>query len=203
VVIEQSAKRKRSIEKGTVLWRAQLGNNWRREKIRDRRGREVASFDYERPHSPKRMMPLQDRASEGRANPKGIPCLYFSTDRDTAMTETRPWIGSCVSVAKFVMLKDLTVVNCSAVEKDEPVWASINRAFSEPVTRNDDVADYAPTQVIAEALRAAGYDGIEYGSKLGTGKTVAIFDLAAAKPAKCHLYRVEAVSLKFSMVTEH
>jgi hypothetical protein len=38
-----------------------------------------------------------------------------------------------------------------------------------------------------------------YGSKLGTGKTVAIFDLNAAELANCHLYRVEAVNLKFDM----
>ena len=61
------------------------------------------------------MMPLPDRANEGRVNPKGIPCLYFSSDRDTAMTETRPWIGSLVSVAQFVMLRELTVVDWSFI----------------------------------------------------------------------------------------
>lgn len=133
-------------------------------------------------------------------NPKGIPCFCFSTDRDTAMAETRPWIGSCVSVAQFVMLKDLTVVDCSAdleagrriylgstepepAKREELVWGSINRAFSQPVTRTDDVAEYAPTQVLADAFRSAGYDGIVYGSILGTGRTVAIFDLAAAELA--------------------
>jgi hypothetical protein len=167
------------------------------------------------------MKPLPDRAAEGRVNPKGLPCLYLSTDRETAMTETRPWIGSLVSVAQFVMCRDLTVVDCSADlhnpdwyrfseddegvreysadDLDKYVWGEINRAFSKPVTRNDDVAEYAPTQVLAEAFRSAGYDGIVYGSKLGTGKTVAIFDLNAAELANCHLYRVEAVNLKFDM----
>jgi hypothetical protein len=79
------------------------------------------------------------------------------------------------------------------------VWAHINRAFSEPVSRTDDVAEYAPTQVLAEAFRSAGYDGIAYGSKLGKGITVAIFDLAAAELANCHLYRVEGVNFTFSM----
>jgi len=78
------------------------------------------------------------------------------------------------------------------------VWQDINTAFSQPVTRNDDVAEYAPTQILAEAFRIAGYDGIVYGSKHGSGKTVAIFDLAAAERANCHLYTVEGVSLKFS-----
>lgn len=215
VVIETSAKRKGTIEKDTVLWRAQLGNDWRTEIIRDDDQREIDSFDVEHPFSPERMTPLRDRAYEGRVNPKGIPCLYFSSDRDTAMTETRPWIGSCVSVAQFVMLRDLTVVDCSSdsargwlvhlngepepTKREQHVWGDINRAFSQPVTRNDDVAEYAPTQVLAEAFRIAGYDGIVYGSKLGTGKTVAIFDLATAELANCHLYKVDGVKLDYNM----
>jgi len=198
-VVETGAKRKGVIEKGAVLWRAQLGHVWRTERILDDNEQEVDSVDVEEPFPPERMMPLPDRATEGRVNPKGIPCLYFSTDRDTAMTETRPWIGSFVSVAEFVMLRDLNVVDCStasvrrALDLDgrdpgpdkweEWVWQDINRAFSRPVTRTDDVAEYAPTQVLAEAFRSAGYDGIVYGSKLGIGKTVAVFDLAVAELA--------------------
>jgi len=214
-VVETSAKRKGVIEKGAVLWRAQLGHGWHTERIQDDDDHEIDTFDVEGPFPPERMMPLRDRANEGRVNPKGIPCLYFSTDRDTAMAETRPWIGSYVSVAQFVMLRDLSVVDCSAdsarkgiiafgkepepAKREELVWGDINRAFSQPITRTDDVAEYAPTQVLAEAFRGGGYDGIAYGSKLGTGKTVAIFDLAAAELANCHLYRVKAVNLEFSM----
>ncbi len=224
-VVATSAKRKGLIQRGAVLWRAQLDHSWNTEIIRGEDGQEVDSFEVEGPSPPERMKPLPDRAFEGRVNPKGIPCLYFSTHMETAMTETRPWIGSYVSAAQFVMLKDLSVVDCSAdsakadwrferkesadgewVLKDPNpdeweniVWGDINRAFSQPVTRNDDVAEYAPTQVLAEAFRSAGYDGIVYGSKLGTGKTVAVFDLDAAEVANCHLYRVDAVNLKFEM----
>ncbi|WP_366931004.1 RES family NAD+ phosphorylase [Mesorhizobium sp.] len=47
------------------------------------------------------MRPLAGRASEGRANPKGIPCLYMAVDRHTALAECRPWIGSLVSIGAF------------------------------------------------------------------------------------------------------
>ena len=214
-VVATSAKRKGHIAKGAVLWRAQLGHDWREEKILDDNKQEIDSVDVENPFSPERMTPLPDRAYEGRVNPKGIPCLYLSTDRDTGMAETRPWIGSHVSVAQFVVLRDLNVVDCSADstkrwislgdhepepgKREEMVWGDINRAFSEPVTRTDDVAEYAPTQVLAECFRNAGYDGIAYGSKLGKGTSIAIFDLAAADLANCHLYRVEGVNLVFSM----
>jgi hypothetical protein len=215
-VLETSQKRKGSIEKGTCLWRAQLGHDMRIETIRGEDDEEIDSFEVENPLPPKRMVPLPDRAFEGRVNPKGIPCLYCSSDMRTAMSEVRPWIGSTVSVAQFVMLKELIVVDCSAdlahggkvyldgkepepEKREELVWGRINRAFSEPVTRIDDVADYAPTQVLAEAFRSAGYDGIVYGSRLGSGKTIAVFDLAAAEPANCHLYQVKAVNFEFTM----
>ena len=35
-VVETSAKRRGFIEKGAVLWRAQLGNEWRTERLLDK-----------------------------------------------------------------------------------------------------------------------------------------------------------------------
>jgi RES domain len=121
VVVDTSQKRRRTIKKGKVLWRAQLGHDWHAEILRDEDGNEFDSIEVECPFEPERMIPLPDRASEGRVNPKGIPCLYFSSNMEMAITETRPWIGSLVSVAHFVMLKDLTVVDCSA---DSAEWGS-------------------------------------------------------------------------------
>jgi len=136
------------------------------------------------------------------------------------MAEVRPWIGSYVSVASFEVLRDLTVVDCSADSlqgwfygkdygkepppgrREEQVWGDINRAFSEPVARADDVADYAATQVLAEALRFGGFDGIVYGSKLGPGNNVAIFDRVAAHPINGYLIQVDSLNPVFSRQTE-
>ncbi len=63
------------------------------------------------PHNPTRMKPIPGQASEGRANPKGIPYLYLATHRDTALAEVRPWIRSLFSVAQFKIVRDLVVVN--------------------------------------------------------------------------------------------
>ena len=216
-IIETSEKRKVTIPVGTVLWRAQLGNITRTEAVTTDDGGDPEFVDIECPYEPERMKPLADRASEGRVNPKGIPCLYCSTDRETAMTETRPWVGSYVTVAEFELRNPLTVVDCSMdlagvlypvfgepkpPQREKYVWNSINRAFSRPVTRTDDVAEYAPTQVLAEAFRSAGFGGIKYGSKLGEGMNVAIFDLGAAKPTFCHLYKVKNVKLEYAPVQD-
>lgn len=131
------------------------------------------------------------------------------------MAEVRPWIGSYVSVATFIILKDLSLVDCGSDtvrptiyaigskgpdkdERERDVWWSVNQAFSEPVTRVDDAADYAPTQMLAEKFREAGFDGIRYGSRLGNGMNIALFDLAAAKLDRCDLFQLEALNPKFS-----
>lgn len=97
-VLETGEKRREPIPKGDVFYRSQLTNGWRTQPIPDENGVEVDSVEVPIPAGFDRMVPRPDRATEGRANAKGIPCLYLSTDRDTAMAEVRPWIGSYVSV---------------------------------------------------------------------------------------------------------
>jgi hypothetical protein len=79
-------------------------------------------------------------------------------------------------------------------------WHVINNAFSEPVSRTDDVADYAPTQFLAEAFRMAGYDGIIYTSQMGDGKNVALFDVNVAEVASRQLRQVKKLSFSFRRV---
>jgi hypothetical protein len=160
-----------------AIYRSQLANSWSREPIRDENGVEVDYVEIPIPVDRERMIPQTDRATEGRVNAKGISCLYLCTDWNTAIAEVRPWIGSYVSVASFETLRDLRVVDCSADslrtwiflegepgpekrEESKSIWGDINRAFSEPVTSTDNLADYAATQVLAVAFRTAGFDGI-------------------------------------------
>jgi hypothetical protein len=77
------------------VWRAQLGNCWR-EVEKNGKVHRVPS-----PYSQSRMKPIPEKVSDGRVNPKGIACLYISTDYDTAILEVRPLIGSYVTVAKL------------------------------------------------------------------------------------------------------
>lgn len=164
------------------------------------------------PARPERINPLRDRAKEGRINPKGIPCLYMASDKPTAIAETRPWIGSLVSLGTFQTEKILKVVDCTrethrnriypfderdAEERNNVVWSHIAHAFREPVTRDDDIAEYAPTQIIAEIFRAEGYDGVAYRSGFGTDRyNIGLFDLDAARLRQCELFEIRDVELK-------
>jgi RES domain len=170
------------------------------------------------------MKPLRHRASEGRANPKGIPCLYLATTEKTAILEVRPWIGSYVSAGQFKLLRDCTLIDCSkthrgfpiyfeepdVAEREKAVWTGIDRAFAEPATRQDDTADYAATQIIAELFKRQGFDGIAYKSNFGEdGHNVALFDLDAADLINCTICKVDKVDIEYEerdnryFVTKH
>lgn len=197
--------RLRTIREGQVFWRAQIGHEW---VVDPAFGRRIPG-----PHSETRMKPLQDRAHEGRVNPKGIPCLYFATTREVAMSEVRPWIGSVVSVARFRTERSLTVVDCSVFHgadiphHDEPtpediettVWAHIDHAFSRPVTRSDNMAEYAATQILAELFRSEGHEGIIYKSAFSAeGYNVALFDLDCARQTDSSIFEVRNAVFEFA-----
>ncbi|MGA7761216.1 MAG: RES family NAD+ phosphorylase [Candidatus Binataceae bacterium] len=203
--------RKVTFRKGDALWRAQLG--FELEPIWD--GEKYIDDCVEGPFPPERMKPLRDRAREGRANPHGIPYLYLSSRKETALSEVRPWLRSLISIALFQPVRELTLVDFSTDERlrrrigglppeewDKAVWYAIDQAFRKPVTReNDFPSDYAPTQVIAEFFKAHGFDGIAYQSafqsKSGDGHNVALFDPDVAELVNCGLERVKEINFTF------
>jgi RES domain-containing protein len=207
-IVETSKKRTTTLPANQILWRAAPGY----ENPDGVHPHDVFFLDDIKPHKIERMKPLRDRAHEGRVNPRGIPCLYMATDDVTAMMEVRPWAGSVLTISQLVLLKEVALVDCTQAAEfglDEPMtqqrlegnnWHVLNEAFSLPVFQAEDVADYAPTQYIAEAFRAAKYDGIMYESKVGNGKNVAIFDPAIAGVVSRQLRQANKPSFSFSKV---
>jgi hypothetical protein len=200
-VLETSESRKKELPKNTILWRAQIGHDLRVDE------RDVEQNDVECPFDVDRMKPLKYKASEGRANSKGISCLYTAYEKDTAIAEVRPWVGAYVSVAQLKVSKPLTLIDCveeksklkiyskkpDVLERERKVWQNINEAFSKPVTQNDFEADYVPTQIIAEMFRHNGLDGLVYKSSLCRGFNIALFDSDVAKVINCTLFQVKSV----------
>jgi RES domain-containing protein len=198
--------RETPVTAGSCLWRSQLGNDWRPEY---QEGEYIDDIPY--PFTTQRMIPLKNEASEGRANPKGIPFLYLATDKETAMSEVRPWVGSLISVGQFKTLRDLRLIDCTKnhqgmsffIEEPDPqtreqvVWSHIDHAFSKPVNPSDSVAEYVPTHIIAELFKIAGYDGIIYKSSLEGGFNVVLFDIESAEIINCFLFKVKTISFIF------
>jgi hypothetical protein len=193
-----SRRRLKTIPAGSKFWRAQLGHRTERDK---RSGEKVI-----KPHPEERMRPLSDRAIEGRVKPKGIPCLYFATSPEVAMTEVRPWIGSTISLAAFETIRDLKLVDCTQPPSsnaqdpvENAVWAEINEAFAEPIVRSDTTGDYAATQILAEVFKGEGADGVIYKSAfLASGLNLALFDLGCAKLLDTTLFKVENAAFEFA-----
>lgn len=207
-VLTTGEKRADALPEGTILWRAQLGSVFESRLVDEEEIEEEVAFP------PERMRPQRNSAKEGRVNPKGIPCLYLSNDRDTALSEVRPWVGSSISLGRFQTIKALRVVDFSADDdgkifihwrKEEPspekcekaVWRHINRAFSMPVTATEDQADYVSTQILSELFKSNGYDGLVYKSSCGAGHNIALFDIDAARLLSGHLYQAKSVKFNF------
>lgn len=110
VVLETGKQRENeAIKAGAIFWRAQLGHEWC--SMVDNYGEIIDKLPQ--PYSHERMKPISFSATEGRANPKGIPYLYLATDKQVAMSEVRPWVGPIVSVGQFKTMRDLRLIDCS------------------------------------------------------------------------------------------
>ena len=88
-----------------------------------------------------------------RANYRYISYLYCTNHPYTALVEVRPRLGARVSIATIRVNQELHLLDLSML-------------YSKPVTVDDDVLDYIPTQYIAEYAKNLGYDGIAFRSSL-------------------------------------
>lgn len=202
-----ASSRVEELKAGTNLWRAQIGCDW----AEYRQDGEYID-DMPVPYVLPRMKPLNDRAKEGRANPKGIPVLYGASHLETAVAEVRPWVGANVSVGLFELVRSLRIVNFTEgvsprvfsfdepdpAQREKNVWADIDDAFAEPVEQTDDTASYVPTQIIAETLRHADYDGVAYRSSVGIGHNIALFQPADADLLSSRIIKVTKLVLELA-----
>ena len=153
----------------------------------------INAKDDDRPYDLGKMgAPGKNEAAHGRLNPTGIPYLYLASDRDTAISEVRPWVGCKATIAEFKLTREARLINFSTKyrvnvpEGDEHkapefTWRElIAWMFSAPFDPRDDTI-YVPTQYLAERIKGAGFDGILYDSALDPrGYNVALFDTKSA-----------------------
>ena len=214
-VAETSHSREKTLSQGKEFYRARLG-------CQDL-GYDVNGSRNIAPYEEEGLRPRKDGAVEGRANPKGIPVFYCELECPTAIGEMRPPQGAHVSWGRFYARRDLRLVDCAAFdecptfeelltflniepdarEKERVVWCQISAAFSEPVARQDDSADYIPTQILAEVFKREGFDGIIYRSAMcPNGNNVVICDLKDLVFIKSGLVKVNKVSLDLADIID-
>ena len=202
-VLNTAKGRTRPIGAGEKFWRAQLGHG---DIVSIAGYDDEWAYDSIRPHTIKRMTPSPKFVGNGRANPVGIPYWYAATDPKTAAAEMRPWQGAVLTVAELNATRNLQLVDFGDTHlmvapyhrrnRNRWVWNSIGEAFSRPVSPTTIDVEYVPTQMLAEAFRIKGYDGIQYKSHLGNGMNVVVFDRDAFEISKRELWKAERVSYK-------
>ncbi|AMV16621.1 hypothetical protein VT03_01945 [Planctomyces sp. SH-PL14] len=130
----------------------------------------------------------------------------------------RPGVGEYVTVALFQAKRTLRCVDCTinverarkgtrlwwegmpmlpAEELEADAWKAIDRAFSVPLKRSDDTAEYAATQILAELFKQEGYDGLVFRSSVADGTNCVLFDLEAVAFATSRLWKVRDVQVGF------
>lgn len=153
--------------------------------------------------------PPVNKATSGRANPKGIPYLYISTDLDTTLYETRATYLDYVTVGTFRLTSDIKVVKLIGIddlnpfEVDllekvlyQPFLKRLEVELSKPLRRFDTELDYLPTQYLCEFIKHIGFDGVAYGSAMKKrGVNIAIFDDTKIECIESKVIEIKDISI--------
>lgn len=167
--------------------------------------------------------PPAGKSSEGRANAKGITCLYVASDVDTTLHEVRAGVFDFVSVGTFRLKEDITVVNLRAITDISPFvegldyldhainkqyLEKVNTEMSKSLRRSDSTLDYVPTQYIVDFIKSIEhndkqeYDGIEYNSTTNPGGyNLAIFNPELFECTEVNVYDIEKLQYTSTKVS--
>lgn len=185
------------INKGTVYYRSRVIPADKKELNRKEMG-----------------CPPAVKATAGRANPIGIPYLYLCDNIDTTFYEIRAVYLDKVSVGRFVIQRDLDLVdfntstnlfyafnsenNDDLIEfiKHKILFKKISADLSKPLRRYDTEIEYVPTQLICEYCKHTGADGIMFKSSLHqTGTNIVLFNKDDAKCTKVYTKEITNVTI--------
>jgi len=173
-----------TIPKGTILFRARiirkediLSNS---KGVRIDENQIVHGYDEDNSREP----PLF-HSQAGRVNISGQTFLYVAETEGTACEEVKPSLQDMISLARFRLLKDFTIVDFAS-DQEFPkqyrikynmspghFFTAIMLSFTKP-PRGE--GDYQATQFIADHIRKMGVDGICYMSQFTGKKNYAIFN---------------------------
>lgn len=161
--------------------------------------------------------PPIDKVTPGRANSRGIPCLYVAEDVETTFHEIRARDLDYVSVGNFKCVEELNMVDLTGLDHISPFsmptfsmeWFSINMSIlikiseeiAKPLRRTDSELDYLPSQYIADFIKSLGFDGMRYKSTLHMGGiNEAIFNPDKLECQSVTLYHIKALKYRHKIM---
>jgi hypothetical protein len=125
--------------------------------------------------------PPLDKASNNRMSPAGIPYMYVGENQKVCISEIKPNVGDELWIGKFILKEELKILDLTEIPKFK-IKSIFNREYnhdirwgkdflegfmeeiSKPLSPNDVMLEYVPTQLFSEYIRSLGYDGIKYKS---------------------------------------
>lgn len=166
------------------------------------------TIGYDEPNS--KEAPLH-KAAAARANIEGASYLYLAEEPYTACAEIRPDNHSYVSLATFRITKEAKIIDLKTdqkvaafvdFEKEHDLsiaslFTEVMRFFSTPSIHP---SVYLTTELIADHMRKAGFDGIRFQSSVSGGSNITLFNShrSRIKFVESHVILVHA--LKYNMV---
>lgn len=166
--------------------------------------------------------PPLGKSSEGRANARGITCLYLANDIQTTFHEVRAGAFNYVTVGTFRLKEDITIVNLRSITEISPFIEdldfldhAINQEFlrnlnfemSKPLRKSDSNLDYVPTQYITDYIKNIEHDGvqeyagIEYESTMNAdGYNLAIFDPELFECIEVKVYEIGGLTYNWKEI---
>ena len=147
-------------------------------------------------------------ACEGRANSQYSSYFYCANEPATAASEIKANIGDYISLASFIIKRDLRIIRLEKKNffegktPEECYQIFIANHFSTPVS---DSQEYKLTQFISDELRKHGIDGICYKSHFTNADNYVIFNCSMeniefSKSKILRLYSQQLNFIDFSSV---
>jgi hypothetical protein len=165
--------------------------------------------------------PPNDKASSGRANPRGISYLYLADKIETSIYESRASLFDYVTVGEFKLNQNINILNLRKPDNDPIIWAeaeaiddyltyipfikTLQMELSLPIRKVDKEIDYLPTQYLSEYIKSIGiYDGVEFQSSLDpNGYNLAIFYPYKFECINTKVYEIDSINIKFNEVVKN
>lgn len=148
-----------------------------------------------------------------RANYRYIPYLYCSNNPYISLCEVRPRIGTILSIAKIIVKQQMKIFDFTISQEPKGVskeklslCEDLSEMFSKPLSYDDDILSYIPTQYIAEYIKNLGYDGIKYNSAYSyfpndtNSANFVIFNYSKCEAIKSNILKVNNYILNYEKV---
>ena len=159
--------------------------------------------------------PPSEKSSDGRANAKGIFCLYLAGDKETTLKEVRANAWDYVTIASFKSNRTLKLINLDKIKTVSPfqigskerlrlnidTLSIIDSEMKKGIRSSDGPLDYIPSQYIIDYIKSIyddgkrRYDGVIYKSTLSeNGTNYAMFESDCFDGVKVEVHHITALN---------